>query len=99
MLGPAILLMEPRLPDIARLSHVLRNGKGNTAAAIGFGLDTSDLDLKEFDLGALDKLDGAFDAVGDMGDGGSGGWDGGWGDGGGGGGDSGGDSGGSGGGD
>jgi uncharacterized membrane protein YgcG len=82
MLGPAILLMDPLLPDIARLSRVLRDGMGNTAMANGFELHASNLDadFADLDLGALDKLEGAFDAIGDMGDGGSGGWSGGGGD-------------------
>lgn len=94
MLGPAVLLMGPLLPEIARLSHRLRHDIGNSAVTTGFDLGTSDIDLEGLDLGALDTLDGAFDAVGDLGDGGGGGW--GDGDGGG---DGGGDSGGGGGGD
>ena len=48
-------------------------------------LNTSSIDLDAFDLGWLGKLDGVFNAVGDMGSGwdvgGDGGDSGGWGDG------------------
>jgi hypothetical protein len=98
-LGSAILLMDPLMSEIAWLGQGIRDGIGDLARASRFELNVSGLDL-DFDvlnLGALDKLDGVFDALGDMGsgwdfgggDGGGGGWGdgdggGGWGDGGGG---------------
>jgi hypothetical protein len=92
-LGSAIFLMDPLLSEIASVGRRIRDG-----ITIHLGLNTSslDLDFDVLDLGALDKLGGVFDALGDMGSGwdvgggaDSGGWGdgdggGGWGDGGGG---------------
>lgn len=80
-LGSAIFLMDPLLSEIASVGQRIRDG-----ITIHLGLNTSSLDL-DFDvleLGALDKLGGVFDALGDMGSGwdvGGGGDSGGWGDG------------------
>ena len=80
-LGSAIFLMDPLLSEIASVGQRIRDG-----ITIHLGLNTSslDLDFDVLDLGALDKLGGVFDALGDMGSGwdvGGGGDSGGWGDG------------------
>jgi hypothetical protein len=81
-LGSAIFLMDPLLSEIASVGQRIRDG-----ITIHLGLNTSslDLDFDVLDLGALDKLGGVFDALGDMGSGwdvgGDGGDSGGWGDG------------------
>jgi hypothetical protein len=80
-LGSAIFLMDPLLSEIASVGQRIRGG-----ITIHLGLNTSslDLDFDVLDLGALDKLGGVFDALGDMGSGwdvGGGGDSGGWGDG------------------
>jgi len=80
-LGSAILLMDPLLSEMAGLGQRIRDGIGNIAMGGRLELNTSslDLDFDVSDLGALDKLDGVFDALGDIGSG----WDvGGGGDGG-----------------
>ena len=80
-LGSAILLMDPLLSEIAWLGQRIRDGVGDIAMTGRFGLNTSSIDLDVFDLGWLGKLDGVFNAVGDMGSGDSGGGDWGWSDG------------------
>jgi hypothetical protein len=85
-LGSAILLMDPLLSEIAWLGQRIRDGIGSKVMAARFELNTSSLDFDVFDLGWLDKLDGVFDAVGEMGSGemghgDSGGGDWGWSDG------------------
>jgi hypothetical protein len=79
-LGSAIFLMDPLLSEITSIGQRVRDG-----ITIHLGLNTSslDLDFDVLDLGALDKLGGVFDALGDMGSGwdvgGGGGDGGGWG--------------------
>jgi len=80
-LGSAILLVDPLLSEIAWLGQRIRDGVGDIAMTGRFGLNTSSIDLDVFDLGWLGKLDGVFNAVGDMGSGDSGGGDWGWSDG------------------
>ena len=81
-LGSAIFLMDPLLSEITSIGQRVRDG-----ITIHLGLNTSnlDLDFDVLDLGALDKLGGVFDALGDLGSGwdvgGGGGDSGGWGDG------------------
>ncbi|MDO8477084.1 MAG: hypothetical protein Q7W02_12990 [Candidatus Rokubacteria bacterium] len=60
MLGSAVVLMNPFFPDLERLSQVLRKGMGNKSPSGGFELYVSNLDLDsfDFDVGALDSLDG-----------------------------------------
>jgi hypothetical protein len=87
-LGSAIFLMDPLLSEITSIGQRIRDG-----ITIHLGLNTASLDL-DFDVldpGALDKLGGVFEALGDMGSGwhmgggdgdsGGGGDSGGWGDG------------------
>jgi hypothetical protein len=76
--------MDPLLSGIGSVGQKIRDG-----LTIHLGLNTSslDLDFDVLDLGARDRLDGVFDALGDLGSGwdagggggDSGGW--GWGDG------------------
>jgi hypothetical protein len=80
-LGSAILLMDPLLSEIAWLGQRIRDGVGDIAMTGRSELNTSSIDLDAFDLGWLGKLDGVFNAVGDMGSGDSGGGDWGWSDG------------------
>ena len=75
-LGAAILLMDPLFPELARLGEMLNAGIGDALAIGSVELRlSSDLDLGAFDLdlGSLDSLGGAFDALSDLGDGGDGG--------------------------
>jgi hypothetical protein len=73
--------MDPLLSEIAWLGQQIRDGIGNKVMAARFELNTSNLDPDVFDLGWQDKLDGVFDAVGNMGHGDGGGGDWGWSDG------------------
>jgi hypothetical protein len=81
-LGSAIFLMDPLLSEIGSVGQRIRDG-----LTVHMGLNTSslDLDLDVLDPGALDKLGGVFEALGDMGSGwdmgGGGGDSGGWGEG------------------
>ena len=81
-LGSAIFLMDPLLSEVASVGQRIRDG---ITIHLGLNISSLDLDFEGLDLGALDKLDGLFDALGDMGSGwdvgGDGGDSGGWGDG------------------
>ena len=81
-LGSAIFLMDPLLSEVASVGQRIRDG---ITIHLGRNISSLDLDFEGLDLGALDKLDGLFDALGDMGSGwdvgGDGGDSGGWGDG------------------
>jgi hypothetical protein len=79
ILGSAVLLMTPLLPELARLSRELAPV---LAKELEFTLSAGN-GFTDLDPGALRDLDGALDSVGDIADGG--GWgdgdSGGWGDG------------------
>jgi len=81
-LGAAILLMQPLLPELQRLSQLVHKGIGDLSP-VAFSLSGLDLDSLDFDPDGLHGLDSSsFDGF--DGDGGGGGDGGGWGDGGGG---------------
>ena len=71
-LGSAIFLMDALLSEIGSIGQKIRDG-----LTVHVGLNTSslDLDFDVLDLDARDRLDGVFDALGDLGSG----WDAGWG--------------------
>ena len=75
-------LLDPLLSEVASVGQRIRDG---ITIHLGRNISSLDLDFEGLDLGALDKLDGLFDALGDMGSGwdvgGDGGDSGGWGDG------------------
>ena len=79
-LGAAILLMQPLLPELQRLSQLVHKGIGDLSP-VAFSLSDLDLDSFDFDQDGLHGLDSSsFDGF----DGDGGGDGGGWGDGGGG---------------
>src|SRR5262252_180923 len=79
-LGAAILLMQPLLPELQRLSQLVHKGIGDLSP-VAFSLSGLDLDSLDFDQDGLHGLDSSsFDGF----DGDGGGDGGGWGDGGGG---------------